>query len=54
MDVDIYFQSIDDDYWTEDFGDEDMFNTYCWMYGHLNLPHEYMVLFYINVDGHLT
>ena len=20
-----------------------MFNTYCWMYGHLNLPHEYMV-----------
>jgi len=34
--------SIDDDYWTEDFGDEDMFNTYCWMYGHLNLPHEYM------------
>jgi len=34
--------SIDDDYWTEDFGDEDMFNTYCWMYGNLNLPHEYM------------
>ena len=23
-----------------------MFNTYCWMYGHLNLPHEYMVLFH--------
>jgi len=34
--------AIDDDYWTEDFGDEDMFNTYCWMYGHLNLPYEYM------------
>ena len=37
-------QSIDDVYWTEDAADEDMMNTYCWMYGHLNLPHDYMVL----------
>jgi len=34
--------SIDDVYWTEDAADEDMMNTYCWMYGHLNLPHDYM------------
>ena len=38
------FQSIDDVYWTEDAADEDMMNTYCWMYGHLNLPHDYMVV----------
>ena len=38
------FQSIDDVYWTEDAADEDMMNTYCWMYGHLNLPHDYMVI----------
>ena len=38
------FQSIDDVYWTEDAADEDMMNTYCWMYGHLNLPHDYMVM----------
>ena len=36
-------QSIDDVYWTEDAADEDMMNTYCWMYGHLNLPYDYMV-----------
>ena len=39
----VSFQSIDDVYWTEDAADEDMMNTYCWMYGHLNLPHDYMV-----------
>ena len=39
----VAFQSIDDVYWTEDAADEDMMNTYCWMYGHLNLPHDYMV-----------
>ena len=38
------FQSIDNVYWTEDAADEDMMNTYCWMYGHLNLPHDYMVV----------
>ena len=40
----VTFQSIDDVYWTEDAADEDMMNTYCWMYGHLNLPHDYMVI----------
>ena len=40
----VAFQSIDDVYWTEDAADEDMMNTYCWMYGHLNLPHDYMVI----------
>ena len=42
------FQSIDDVYWTEDAADEDMMNTYCWMYGHLNLPHDYMVMMMIS------
>ena len=39
----LHVQSIDDVYWTEDAADEDMMNTYCWMYGHLNLPYDYMV-----------
>ena len=43
------FQSIDDVYWTEDAADEDMMNTYCWMYGHLNLPHDYMVVIMITM-----
>ena len=43
------FQSIDDVYWTEDAADEDMMNTYCWMYGHLNLPHDYMVVMMIMI-----
>ena len=51
------FQSIDDVYWTEDAADEDMMNTYCWMYGHLNLPHDYMVvimIMMINGDNNMV